>query len=307
MIPGSQNPKKSSLARIVFWLRVAVAVGLLTVLFRFVGLDRLAATLTQAHPGWAVVVVFGLVAWQMLGAFKVYLLLRTLTQAVSFPTFFRVYLTSWATSLLLPGQLGDATQVLLLHKYGVSVDESGAAYVFDKGVSLSWMVLVSALGLRLCTPLGDATILALLVAIAFAGIVAILVWRTVSRKGEPGRLLGSLQALARQMLSFRANAPLMLTNLSLTIVKWLVLGWVYLCAFRTFGSVVSFKAAATIPIMSSFVGYIPVTLGGAGTSEWTAVYLFGQIGLAAPTILSVFLLLRSTLLIGAAAAVALLR
>jgi uncharacterized protein (TIRG00374 family) len=73
----------------------------------------------------------------------------------------------------------------------------------------------------------------------------------------------------------------------------------YLAAFHAFGSPINFEAAATIPVMSSLVGHIPVTVGGAGTMEWTAVLLFKQVGVDNSSVFSVYLLLRSVLIVTA--------
>ncbi len=67
----------------------------------------------------------------------------------------------------------------------------------------------------------------------------------------------------------------------------------YWCAFRAFGAEIGVLAAGTIPFMSSLVGYIPVTVGGAGTIEWTAVALFAKVGVEGASVVSVYLLARA--------------
>jgi uncharacterized membrane protein YbhN (UPF0104 family) len=93
---------------------------------------------------------------------------------------------------------------------------------------------------------------------------------------------------------------LLAVNLGITIVKWLTLTVAYAWALRAFGFEAPVFAAATIPVISSLVGYVPVSVGGLGTTEWTAVALFGRVGVPEATVLAVYLFLRAVLIVLAA-------
>ena len=47
-----------------------------------------------------------------------------------------------------------------------------------------------------------------------------------------------------------------------------------------------------IPVMSTLVGYIPVSVGGIGTVEVSAVMLFKMLGVAESIVISAYLFLR---------------
>ena len=95
---------------------------------------------------------------------------------------------------------------------------------------------------------------------------------------------------------FAREPRLLSVNIASTSLKWLLMIVSYVCGFRAFGVAVPFAAAATLPVMSSLVGYVPVSVGGLGTTEWTAVALFGRLGIPEPTVLAVFLFLRTSVL-----------
>jgi uncharacterized membrane protein YbhN (UPF0104 family) len=82
----------------------------------------------------------------------------------------------------------------------------------------------------------------------------------------------------------------------LTAIKWIVMTAMYLLAFRVFGARISPASAATIPVIASLVGYVPITIGGAGTMEWTAVTLFGGLGVDQSTVVVAYLFLRAVLI-----------
>ena len=121
----------------------------------------------------------------------------------------------------------------------------------------------------------------------------------LSEESVLGRVGRFAEALTLRVHSFRAHPGTLAANVALTGVKWLVMALLYLWAFRAFGTTVGLVPAATIPVISSLVGYLPVTVGGIGTMEWTAVALFGGLGIAGPAVLMVYLFLRAVLLVAA--------
>lgn len=286
---------------LVAW-RWIVGLGLLGALVAVVGLGELAATLRRAAPGWVVLVIALNLLWLGLGALNVWILLRRLAP-LPFSTFLPPYLLSWATSLLLPGQLGDATQVVLLRRYGVPMKKSGAAYLLDKSLTLALVVLLAAYGTELYFPgaLGWWWLLMPAATVIGGTLFLVLMRRKPHRadgllarlQASVVRLLGEIDVLRRHHLGT------LLLNAILTVAKWMVLSVVYLGAFRAFGFPLEPLAAATIPMMSSIPGYLPISAGGIGTMEWTAVVLFRQAGAESTTVLSVYLLLRVTLILTA--------
>jgi uncharacterized membrane protein YbhN (UPF0104 family) len=282
-------------------------VGLLALLAVVAGPARLAETLSGASPAWISLVALLACAWLLLGALNVWLLLRRLV-SVKLGLFTRAYVASWAASLVIPGQLGDVTQVVLLRRAGVPVASSGAAYLLDKLVSLTWLAVVAAYGVGRYTEYHPAIWLLAASLVAAAVVVAVLLLLRLQVASQAWLLKG--QSVARraisQLLVFRAHPALVGTNLVLTVAKWLLTTALYLAAFRAVGAWIGFEAAATIPVMSSLVGYLPLTVAGIGSMELTAVVLFATVGVDAARVLGAYLLLRGVLVIVAALLLALI-
>ena len=235
--------------------------------------------------------------WLFLGALNVWLLLRCLWQ-IELSSFLKAYLYGWAASLILPSQLGDASQVLVLRQQGVPAASASAAYLLDKAISLGWMVSVSAYGVGLFTvPIRGWWLFAFagLAVGLMASAIAIFLRVRVETGGIVARAQSLLSRVVEQSLAFRHQRGAVARNISLTILKWALTALLFWCAFRAFGVEIDAVAAGTIPFMSSLVGYIPVTVGGAGTTEWTAVALFAAVGVKGVSVVSVYLLARATL------------
>lgn len=275
-------------------LRWLVGIGLLAVLAGFVGLGNLAASFARIDAGLALMVVGLSVIWLFLGGLKVWLLLRKLTP-VKLLTFLPIYGTSYAALQLLPGQLGDASQVLLLRKYDVSVARSGAAYVADKTISLGWLFLVSAYGVWRFMPSANHSLLVLLPVLAIAGAIAglaLLRWLPARAGSLFARLRNVVWSLLEQLGSMRHHRGALLLSLVSTLARWLLNAAIYFYLFAAFDQALPFEAAATMPFMSSMVGYVPVTVGGAGTTEMTAVFLYGIVGAESAAVLAAYLFQR---------------
>lgn len=282
--------------------RWVVGVSLLAILAWAAGPARVAEVLARVSPAWLAAIALLASTWLLLGAFNVWLLLRSLVP-VRPALFARAYVASWAASLVIPGQLGDVTQVVLLHRAGVPSTCSAAAYLVDKLISLTWLVLVAAYGIGRYTPYHPAVWLlsALVVAGSAAAGLCLLLRLRPDGAGWFYRARSTASLALSQMGRFRASPLLLGTNLVLTMIKWLLTAALYIAAFRAVGVSIGFEAAATIPVMSSLVGYLPLTIAGIGSIELTGVVLFGTLGISPAGVLSAYLLLRILLLVGAAA------
>lgn len=279
------------------WWRWAVGIGLLITLIGIVGPTSLIDAFRRVSVEWFLIITMLALLWLCLGALNVWFLLRRL-EPVRLHVFLGVYVVSWATSLLLPGQLGDVSQVFLLRRHGVSIRSSGAAYVVDKILSLGWLGLVASYGIgRYLLFIQGWRLVIPPVLGGIGGIVGMLIVKYLSTSSTGA--VPYLAGLLTQMQRFQFYPGAVMLNIIITVLKWLLMGGFYWVAFLAFDVSLPFEAVAVIPVMSSLVGYIPVTVGGAGTMEWTAVALFGQVGVADVAVLSVHLFLRGALLFAA--------
>ncbi|MFQ5524846.1 MAG: lysylphosphatidylglycerol synthase transmembrane domain-containing protein [Thermoanaerobaculia bacterium] len=303
MAESAEPADASSGRRPTQWWRWVLGLGILATMIGVVGPGQLFETFARIDPGPAIAVIGLSLVWLGLAGLNVWVLLRPMTP-IRLSVFLPVYATSWAASQLLPGQLGDATQVLLLRKHGVPAAQSGAAYLVDKAASFAWMSLVALYGVGRYTPgLSERLDTARLATFLLAGVVAVGLGIVVALRlpARDGGLAARLQGLLRHTLAelggMRGHPGALALNLSLTLIKWAVMAAMYVGAFRAFGTVIAVEPAAIVPVMSSLVGYLPITVGGAGTMEITGIYLFGRLGIEAATVLAVYLFFRVELLV----------
>jgi uncharacterized protein (TIRG00374 family) len=273
---------------------VVVAVSLAVFLLHSAGLESLLKTFAGIDVLWALAAAGLSVLLVVIGSFNLWLLLQPVHR-FPFLRFIKSYSYSFAIALFAPGQLGDASLTLFLKKQGIPFSRSGVAYMLDKTITLIVLMLVASYGSQIFLPkVYSAWFLVLPIGGVLLVVMSVLLIFYMPLRS---RFLKRLKQLMRETLEnsqiYRKKRSVILLNVSLTVVKWLVLSCNYFLAFWAFGTWVKWPEVGVIPILSTLVGYIPVSVAGIGTVEYSAVYLFGSMGISKSTILSVYIFLRS--------------
>ena len=273
----------------LFRLRFAAAVALIAGLVWFAGPYNLLTTFASLNPAIAVPCALAIVVFFLLGSVNVWWLLQC-RHAIRYATFLRSYAYGFSLGLLSPGQIGDVSLVLFLRNGGVPVSKSGAAYTMDKLITLFLLSLVAAFGLLRYRLLSVGHFL---IGGAILAGVAGVTWLLIARGRSGNRLVTAIQEIAREIAEYRFHLKTRFGNVLLTGLKWLVLCASYYLAFLAFGTSIHWPDIGVIPVMSTLVGYIPVSVAGIGTVEVSAVILFKMLGIAESVVISAYLFLRS--------------
>lgn len=278
------------------WLlifRIGVALSILIFLIVSTSVESILNTFKSINPFWGGVGVFCLIAFLLLGALNVWILLRTMHK-ISFSNFFHIYRYSWALSLVTPGQVGDASLILFLKKYGVQIRQTAIAYIIDKIITITFFFLISWLGSYLFLEILRGIWLPLIIT-AIASIVVgfMMFWVFPHHFSFAMKIRNWIDVFVLELHVFKHKWYILLINTMLTIVKWGVMSLCYFTAFYAFNVFVEWPEIGIIPILASLVGYIPVSISGIGTVEFTATFLFSKIGVTPSVVLSVYLFLRT--------------
>jgi uncharacterized membrane protein YbhN (UPF0104 family) len=239
----------------------------------------------------------------ILSALNVWLILGTM-HPILFYHFLKVYSYSWAATLITPGQLGDVSLILFLKKHGISFHHTGVTYMIDKVITILVFLAVGWYGTNLLIP-DLKGILSFLLASGFLlTVLLVILFKYLPTQTQLAKhLRHQLYVVLSDLKIFRAKWYILVINIVITIVKWLTLSLCYFTAFFAFNVYAKWPEIAVIPIMSTLIGYIPISIGGIGTVELTATYLFSKVGIEQSVVLSAYLLLRSLQFVFASCAV----
>jgi len=278
------------------WLaffRIGVAILLLAFLFGTIGIKTVIETFKDIRIETSIIVGFCLVILFIIGALNVWLLLRTL-HSIKFISFLNIYSYSWAASLITPGQAGDATLIVFLKRYGIPLRSTGITYLIDKILTVGVFFGIAWYGSYKLIPELNRIWFPMLI----LGVMSIiLIYAFIKFTPKRPQILKKVRSYIDEILSeldvIRKKWYVLILNIFITVMKWLVITICYFMAFLSFNAHVKWPEIAVIPILSTLVGYIPISIGGIGTVELTATHLFSKVGVEQSIVLSAYLLLRT--------------
>lgn len=283
-------------------LRIATGSLLLIALISYFGFTSIADTFTRIAPVWAAAAALLIVVATLISAFNRYLLINVNDQ-MDLRRFLPLYWLSWATGLLIPGQVGDvATLAALMRKRGMQLHQSVGRSILDKLISFAivgtfgaFAVVMTLDNLRFDLSEHARTFGIVLLASA---LVLVAIWQLPGARDRGKRLLGRLRqaaidTLAEIRLTALRHPARIVINIPLSLLSFVLLATSYWCMFRAVGQSEA-SLATVIPLVAacSLVAYIPVSFNGLGTSEAAGIVLFGQAGIPATSVISAFIGLR---------------
>ncbi|MBN1342233.1 MAG: flippase-like domain-containing protein [Phycisphaerae bacterium] len=263
--------------------RALLTVGILGAICLYASPAKMAEILAKSDWRWLLAMLALMPVFLFCRIFKWYLLVRQFVPQVNVPALVSGYLWGLALGLVTPGRMGEAYRV-----WGAGLPSKHAGlFVVEKGVELLSLMI-------LCTPaLLTAQFLPRWFVGAFivAAAVSVLFWRAIALRLLPV----SDRILQRMKLGFLTGADPALRRLRLSgclmlscVCPALFLIQAYL-ALRGMGERPEPLAIALFPIVL-LSNLVPVTVGGIGLREATAVLLLKPQGLTEAAVLNSFLL-----------------
>jgi uncharacterized membrane protein YbhN (UPF0104 family) len=274
--------------------KLLVAVVLITYLIYSCNLKFLIMTLSRIDINLACLVFIMSLLFFFCGALNLWLLVRSMHR-IPFGPFMHAYVYGYAVNLFTPGQLGDISMAFILKKYGIYYSRSTLAYGVDKVITMLFILFTGYIGATFLLKnfIWPKWIFAIPVICAMGAMACIwLMLYIPCNDGYVGRLKQFIKNIYAESLLWNGKFTAIALNIALTIIKWLILSVTYYLAFLAFGIDAKWPEVGIIPIISTLVGYIPVSIGGIGTVELCAVYLFSLISIDRVYVLDVYIILR---------------
>jgi glycosyltransferase 2 family protein len=268
-------------------LRAVASLGLLALVFRFAGTDRILAALGRAEPLWLGAALASAVAASIASTLRWQALARWLGIAAPFGQFLLAYFRGMAANTVLPGGTlgGDALRALHLQRLGPPLAACAASVALDRMSGL-WVLIVFAL-----TATAAAQFLALLppallpfpATLTLAAALAVLsaptfLWLAsaawhVHLPAAIGRPLAALHGRPAPFVHLLAQFGWSATVQGFSILTFALGG-------RTLGLDLPFWLFIIAAGPVFFLAALPVSVGGWGTREAAAAVTLGHFGAA---------------------------
>jgi uncharacterized membrane protein YbhN (UPF0104 family) len=264
--------------------QLAVAVGLLVIVWRIAGGDAALTLLGAADPMWLIAAVAALSAQVFLSARRWQITAGQLGITVTFSTALREYYLAQLVNQALPGGvLGDASRAVRARGYK-GLLAAGQSVVFERlsgqvalfGLMLVAIAVTMLIPGELDWPRGAPTVLLAVVGLLIALPVALwLVLRTL-----PAHRTDTLRLLGRSAKTALLGRGVVAEQLVLSVATALanIAGFVF-CA-RAIGADLGWVVALAVVPLILLTMLIPVTISGWGLREAAAAAVFPLAGLA---------------------------
>jgi len=273
-------------------LKLILGILIIAAIALKVGLDNILEQIYRINPLVVIPILIILFVTFIIACLNLYLFLRVLGYRIGIMRLFRCYMISWSVGLLIPGKLGEFAIVPLLKTEGVGLGKGLSVAMLDKLITVFTLGLISIAGLLFIFSVPQtAGITALIVmgivlpvALIASGHARMFVRKFILRKYER-RFTGFSKTFFLLMKS-----KVTLVNIMLTFLKWAVSATTLWLFFVSIGSSVSIVHIFFINCIATIVSLIPVTIGGAGIRELTAVYMYSAVGVGSSVVMGVYIL-----------------
>lgn len=288
-IPADADSKSSRL----WWLKLAVSLGIISVIVWQVDLRAFANTLLSAKPAWILATIVTFILDQAVTAWVWQKMLSARGMGIPFMAVTRVMWISNFIGAVTPSSMGaDVVKVVAVGRYMKNTAEalsSLALFRIAGYVILFLMAAVSAFIFPERIPdspmIGAITIsLAAGAGLAFFGMVfskwAVRVSGLILRGAGLGGVQDRIEQLYSAFTSY-ASMPRVIAMVALGGVALQILrvGYVFLLSLAMGFDVDPAVFFVFVPVMAAIM-LIPVTVFGIGLREGSYIFLFGYVGLS---------------------------
>lgn len=300
-------------------LKIGVAVAILLYLVQFVGIGKLYATILATKlayiPLIAAVFIFSVAMRGLI--FKVLLQpYESKEKEFKLARLSWISIVSWAAGMFTPGKLGEFSSIYLLKKEGLDTGKSAAASLLNKIITSLTILAFAIIGLIKFLGVKDSLQL-----IAVFAVLTVLPYIAVTNKQARelmkrifGRFLKKYEehfaGFVTELDSYLSKRKKLLLYSILINIAWIaVSSWLFVLAFSAVGQKVGFLDVMLINSIGTTTSFIPVTIGGTGLREASALVFFGKLGISSAAILGSHIIIAaiSYTLAGAIALAVLLR
>ena len=283
--------------------KFAIGVAIILYLIYFVGIAEIYRTIKSANllylPLIVVVFVFSVAMRGLI--FKV-LLQPHETREKKFGLLKLAWISvlSWSAGMFTPGKLGEFSSIYLLKKEGVELGTAAAVSLLNKIITSLTILAIAVAGLTKFLGAKESLQLAIIFVLltllpyaAFANRQA----RELMKKAF-GKLFRKYEqqfsGFADEIDQYLSSRKALIFYSILLNIAWIaVSSWLFQLAFAAVGQRVGFVDVMLVNSIGTTTSFIPVTIGGTGLREASALIFFGKLGISNAAILGSHLIIAA--------------
>jgi len=285
--------KKSSLP---FILRLLISLTIFAMVFNIVNVKEVASLLKKLNL-WMLLVPFVFTLLNLVFAGISFRILLSPFK-VKLPLFLMMKYLLYVLAIrsFLPSNLGDLSLVYFLHLEKLPSTDGVLVFFLDKLSSLIIGIVLAIPSMYIFSFKLETSTIAPILLLTFLILALLLFFAKKCNFAEKNIFFNSIISkikpfIATFSLYFKNHAPILALVLLFTLIRWLLSTFPIYFIFSHLGYTVNFIKILSINALIIALSLLPVTIGGLGIREASAVLLYKKIGLPADVVFSTFLLL----------------
>jgi uncharacterized protein (TIRG00374 family) len=302
---------KTARSKVFFYLRLAVGVGLLLILFKIIDFHQMGRILASTQPYFVVLGFLAILLNFLLKTYRWASIVWFRVPSISFDDLIRFNLISMFFGIFLPGSvLPDIVRIYQVSKQTSKLKSAISSIIVDRiigNLSTAIITVVAFIALQQTgfIPSGSFfsygifgfLLFSLGAPIALKNTSLIASMRRLSNRLAGTKLFGRAWDTYEDFLLYQHEYRLLLKALSISFLNLL------LAVFEFYLIALAFSAAPSIGYylifvpLAIFLAMLPVSLGGVGVLEAAMVFFFSKVGMSAEMCLSIVLVRRALLVL----------
>jgi len=277
--------------KIITILKFLIGFSILFFLFYKIGFIDIINTFKRLELPFILAAIVLHILIFFLGCFNIKVLLNSIEKRIKFLRLFKYYMISWSFGLFIPGNVGEFSLIYFLKKKDVSIGEGTSIMMIDKVITLMITALIALAGFFIFFPKDvfrlSLFLFAIFVILAFSltNTGRMLIKRYILRKYAV-----KFKGFSRVLFHiFKEKKSYLFLNFLLTILRFIVIGLVFLVIFVSLGQSIGLTQIIIINSIGIIISLIPITPAGLGVREAVAVLLYSRIGVPGEVTITVYL------------------
>ena len=288
-----EEQKTDGWKRIKDFLKILVSIIIIYFLIRNIGLEKIWLALRSTNLFILSLVLPIKLFSLLLNGVNITIFLQAIDRKINFLKVVVWSNLAWSIGLFFPGRVGEFSIIYFLKSEGVEFGESAAVALLDKMTTFFVLSALSIIGVFYYFNFTSALWLAGILLVVMIGSIAVFLNARLRRLVKEyllrkyARLFRGFNDSFRRILG---NRKMILGNTLITAVKWFFSFSAFSVIFLSLGAAVKVTDVMLISSLATIISLIPISLGGIGLREYTAVYLFNGLGISSEITFVTYLL-----------------
>ncbi len=280
--------KKSLIAKII------ISIAIIFILIYKIGLNSIISNLQTINLFFLPAIIL----MYIINFYTAGINLKVLTQAIgkkiNIHTLTKYHIISWAMGLWVPGKIGEFSIIYLFKKKKISIGEGTVIHILDKAITILTFSIVSIVGFFIFYGIEKSLEISIILLIVFLiGFTFLISSKT--REFLKKYILRKHHLLFKGFsktlfLFLKKKKRFLLINILLTLMKLVFSSAIVWLIFLSTSTYVNIMYVIIFNSMLTIISLIPISLGGLGIREMSAVLLYKIIGINEATTLSIYII-----------------